>query len=105
MAEIRRIRPEGVEWVDGPPAPAPRKVDVVATHLRAHPNEWAVIDRRSSSLFAWWMPLRNSDQYEVETRKSDPNDTTNLLFFPVDVYARYVGGEGAAAEAGSGNDG
>lgn len=104
MAEIRRIRPEGIEWVDGPPAPTPRKVDVVATHLRAHPGQWAVIDRRSTPLMPWWGPLNVSDEFEVEWRKSDPQHA-GLLFAPVDVYARYVGGEVPAAETGSDSDG
>lgn len=98
MAEIRRISSAGIEWVERPPAPAPRKVDVVAAHLRAYPGEWAVIERRSSTLLAWWMPLRNSDHFEVETRKSDPNDTT-VLFAAVDVYARYVGAAEALPDA------
>lgn len=98
MAEIRRIRPEGIEWVDGPPAPVPPKVDVVAAHLKAHAGQWAVIARRSSPLFAWWMPLRNSALFEVETRKSDPKDA-GLLFAPVDVYARYAGAAEALPDA------
>lgn len=79
----------GLEWKT-PPAPAPRKADVVAAQLRERPNEWALIERNTPAWFmVWWEPLVNSDDYETKRVKLDQQ-----FLGRCDIYARYVGSEG-----------
>lgn len=77
-----------IQWKT-PPERTPRRVELVADQLREKPHEWALIDTDcpALALMPWWAALTTDSDFEV---KRVPT-STDRLFAPGDIYARYVG--------------
>lgn len=86
MSEIEPVS-SVVDWRNPPAKPVDRLQRVIA-ELQRRPGEWAQIATAEITFLAWFNPLYRMPDFEITTRRTNPNDTT--LFGPRDVYARYL---------------
>lgn len=77
-----------LEWRD-PPKPLPAPYLAVMAQLKERPGQWAKIATFQGvfgSVFAWWKPIYNSDEFETKVVIRDRGMPYTGYR---DVYARY----------------